>query len=109
MTTLFDKQEQELQQNPYIVMTAAAAMPSSCWGTYRRVAVVELDLEACEKYNIKEPKMISEHARGIKRIIAVWEKCNVGKTARCAYQRALAEAQALADEWNQRRFRGARK
>lgn len=26
----------------YVVMTAAACMPSSCWGRYRRVAVVEV-------------------------------------------------------------------
>jgi hypothetical protein len=27
----------------YIVQTAAASMPSSCWGTYRRVAVLEVE------------------------------------------------------------------
>ena len=26
----------------YIVKTAAAAMPNSCWGVYRRVAVLEV-------------------------------------------------------------------
>ena len=73
----------------YIVQTAAANMPSSCWGIYRRVAVLEID------GNVSEIKMISSRARGVRRVVKTWEKLNVGKTGRCAYNRALAEAAEL--------------
>lgn len=78
----------------YIVMTAAAAMPATCWGKYRRVAVVEVEQGAAW------PAMISERARGVVRIVATWERRNVGTTERCAYARALTEAQELADKLN---------
>lgn len=78
----------------FIVKTAAANMPSSCWGTYRRVAVLEV------KSNVKDVAMISSRARGVVRVVETWEKCNVGKTARCAYQRALADAAHLAKTLN---------
>jgi hypothetical protein len=74
----------------YIVKTAAAAMPNNCWGTYRRVAVLEV------QDGVADVAMISARARGVVRVVATWEKCNVGHTARCAYQKALAEAHALA-------------
>lgn len=73
----------------FIIQTAAANMPSSCWGIYRRVAVLEID------DNALEIKMISSRARGVRRVVATWEKLNVGKTERCAYERALAEAAEL--------------
>ena len=74
----------------YIIMTASAQMPNSCRGIYRRVAVVELTPGFT-----KTPKMISERAIGIKRIVETWERLNVGKTHRCAYQVALMEADEL--------------
>lgn len=77
----------------YIVMSAAAKMPSTCWGTYRRVAVLEVDIGA-------KPKMISERARGVVRIVRTWEKLNGGTTERCAYEQALAAARELARELN---------
>jgi hypothetical protein len=82
-------------QSRYIVMTASACMPASCWGVYGRVAVVELEPGFKSK-----PKMISDRAIGIKRVVETWEKCNVGKTERCAFARAEAEAHELADELN---------
>ena len=79
----------------FIVMTASASMPASCWGTYRRVAVVELE----DGFDSR-PEMISERAKGVKEIVQTWEKCNVGKTWRCAYNRAVTEANNLADTLN---------
>lgn len=76
----------------YLVMTAAERMPGSCWGRYRRVAVVEVDDGA------PLPKMISERAVGVKRIVGSWRRLNCGKTARCAYRRALAEAAELVQQ-----------
>jgi len=80
-------------ETKFIVMTSAAKMPQSCWGQYRRIGVLEIEAGS-------SPTMISERARGVVRVVETWEKLNVGKTARCAYQRALAEAEAMAAELN---------
>ncbi len=74
----------------YIIMTASAKMPMSCWGRYARVAVVETDLPEGQS-----PKMISKRARGLIRIVETWERLNVGTTEKCAFQRARTEAQEL--------------
>lgn len=78
----------------YIVQVATAKMPAKCWGRYNRVAVIEVHSD------LTRVKMISEHARGVIRIVATWEKCNVGKTARCAYRVALSEAEAMCARLN---------
>ena len=78
-----------MKQTRFVIQTAAAKMPISCWGKYRRVAVLEISSE------IESAKMISERAKGVVRVVQTWEKLNVGKTKACAYQRALAEARAL--------------
>lgn len=80
-------------ETTYIVKTAAAKMPNSCWGVYRRVAVLEIMAGT-------EPAMISKRARGVVRVVATWEKCNVGRTERCAYERALSEAYELVGALN---------
>jgi len=77
----------------FIVMTAAAAMPNSCRGVYCRVAVVETN-------QWQRPAFIGERARGCVRVVATWEKLNVGKTSACAYGRAMAKAEVLAAELN---------
>lgn len=68
-------------------------MPNSCWGRYRRVAVLEVETGTV-------PAMISGRARGVVRVVQTWEKRHVGTTDRCAYERAVAEAQELAAELN---------
>ena len=73
----------------YKLMTAAAQMPASCWGTYRRIAIVQIETADTV------PKMISERAIGVVEIVATWEKLHVGKTTRCAYAKALKEANAM--------------
>jgi hypothetical protein len=79
----------------FIVMSRSAHMPPGCWGQYRRVAVVETDLPG-----LVEPRMISERATGVVRIVDTWEKLNVGTSPRCAYRKALREAEALAEKLN---------
>ena len=78
----------------YIVKTAAASMPNSCWGVYRRVAVLEV------QDGVTDVAMISSRARGVVSVVSTWEKLNVGQTSRCAYRRALAEAQQMASDLN---------
>ena len=81
----------------FIVQTASASMPQSCWGHYRRVAVLEVPL------GVERASMISERAEDVIRIVESWERCNVGKTKRCAYERALAEATELAANLNRQK------
>jgi hypothetical protein len=80
----------------YIVQDAAAAMPSSCKGRYRRVAVLLVE----DGY--EHVSMISQHARGVIRVVQTWEKRNVGKTERCAFERAYTEAVEMAKTLNNR-------
>lgn len=81
----------------FIVMTATAQVPSRMRrnGSYKRVAVIEI-----EAGFEGTPSMISERARGVARIVETWERCNVGKTTRSAFARAMAEAEALAAKLN---------
>lgn len=74
----------------FTVLTASARTGATFYGQYRRVAVVELTAPDAQ------PRMISTRARGVKRIVRTWERLSVGKTARCAYRRALADAGNLA-------------
>ena len=78
----------------YIVKTSSAHMPQSCWGQYARVAVIEM------ADGFGAPSMISTRARGVVRVVRTWEDLHVGTTDRCAYARALVQAEALADELN---------
>ena len=77
----------------YVVKTSAAKMAASVKGQYRRVAVLEVDPGT-------EPSMISERARGVRRIVQIWDRLNVGTTDRCAYRVALAEAEAMVAKLN---------
>lgn len=44
--------------------------------------------------------MISKRARAVKRVVAEWERLNVGCTTRCAYEVALAEAREMCERLN---------
>ncbi len=85
-------------ETEFIVRTAAAHMPNSCWGVYRRVAVLEVIKGTV-------PAMISSRARGVVRVVATWERRNVGSTDRCAYERAVSAARAMAAELTAERLR----
>jgi hypothetical protein len=75
----------------FVVVSSAAAMPNSCWGVYRRVGVLEVEA------SVDVARLtIDERRKGVVRVVSTWERLNVGTTARCAYQRALAEARELA-------------
>ena len=73
----------------YRIKTAGASMPASCWGTYRRIAIVELEP------GHDDVARIDARAKGCARIVATWERLSVGKTERCAYARAMREAEAF--------------
>jgi hypothetical protein len=87
----------------YIIMTATAEMPASVRSKYGRIAVVEVDRTVLDALGIDTPRMISERARGVVRVVETWERLHVGvdvslglvasPTARCAFGRAMREAQ----------------
>jgi hypothetical protein len=92
----------------YIIKVSAAKMPQSCWGRYARIAVLEVEP------GVDAASMISERARGVRRIVRTWERLNVGSTDRCAFARAEREAEALverlsADEQRRARRRAQRR
>lgn len=78
----------------YHVIDSNAAMPSSCWGRYKRVAILRVDRH--ERPADFEPRAI-RNTRGVE-IVRSWERLSVGSTERCAYRAALALAHNLADE-----------
>jgi hypothetical protein len=82
-------------QTEFIVMTASAQVSGKArrFGRYRDVAVCEVEAG-------KRPKMISERARGMVRIITDSGPVSEGKTDQCAYARALREATAMARDLN---------
>ncbi len=84
-----------MSDTKFIVKSSTARMPQACWGTYRRVAVLEVVVDA------PEPRMISERARGVVTVVRTWERRSVGSTARCAYQVAIREAAELAAQLNE--------
>ena len=73
----------------YIIQTASEKMPGRCSGSYRKVAILEV-LDGVDKVS-----MISDRAKGVIRIVARWDRLSVGKTDRCAYRRALAQAEDM--------------
>jgi hypothetical protein len=84
----------------YIVMTAAAKMPSSCWGNYRRVAVVKVLTYDYNRGN--GPKQINSQHKACLRVVDLGHH-SVGKTERCAYAQALKRAKELAYRLNNAR------
>jgi len=65
-------------------------MPTSCRGRYRHVAVVAL----ADGYTAEEIAMISDRSRAVERVMWAAGAVNVGLTERCAFSRAIAEAEA---------------
>ena len=78
----------------YIVKSSRAKMPSSCWGHYGRVALLKVEA------GIERVSMISPRARGVIEVVKTWEKLHLGKTERCAFERALREAENMAAALN---------
>jgi hypothetical protein len=77
----------------FIVMSRAAKMPSSCWGRYRRVGLVEVQPELFPAGR-SEPNMLSDRARGVVRVLTTRESLHHGG-ARSASARACDELGAV--------------
>ena len=83
--------ETPMVRGNFAIISSADTSPG--FGEYRRIGLVELD-----KSVDTIPVMISQRARGSSRVIETWERLHVGKTNRCAYQRALVDALDRLDE-----------
>ena len=70
------------------IVDSCAKMPGSCWGRYRRVAVLEVK----DGY---QAKSIDARPHYVVRVVETWEKLNSGKGVRDAHTRALREAEEL--------------
>jgi hypothetical protein len=85
----------------WIVLTSSGQVAGKArkYGTYRKVALVKLR----QDYVARDlrPAMISDRAQGVVAVRQMGTH-SVGKTARCAYQRALAAAEAIALDLNTR-------
>lgn len=77
----------------YTIKVSRAKMPSSVkCSDYYRIGLLEIDSPDVQ------PKMISDRARGVVRVVAVWDRVYMGSTARCAYAVAMREAEAMRDQ-----------
>jgi hypothetical protein len=72
----------------WIVMTAAAHMPASCRGRYRKIAIVELREGAQDD----PPTRIDSRDKRILQVIQMGNH-HVGTSLRSAYIRALVDAE----------------
>jgi len=80
----------------FIVMERTAKPPGRLkGGCYIKVAVVEVEADF-----VGEPKMISERAKGVIRIVELWDQCYVGVTEKSAGFRARRDVQELCRKLN---------
>jgi len=81
-------------------MTSSAKSKRS-YGRYANVAVVQIN----QHYTAAglRPKMISERAKGILRIVWHSGRCHVGRTERGEYQQTLKRAEEMASRLNNAR------
>ncbi len=89
-------------ETEFIVMDSSAKMPSSCWGRYRRVALVEV-------IKGQRPARLGSSNKSIVKIHELWDKLHEGKTEACAYNKALREAREMCAAENKRLARNARR
>lgn len=88
------KIEAALHGTEYVVRTSSAHMPTSCWGRYENVALLEVVRGTV-------PAMISARARGVVRIVDYIGKLHSGSgSPRTAAAQTVAEFRAQADELN---------
>ena len=80
----------------FVVKWSTARMPGRCWGNYRKIAVLEVE----DGLTPQDIRKISVRGVGVIRVVEVWDKLNVGTTARSAFHKAMAEALELAGSLN---------
>ena len=81
-----------MSNTKFIVMDRKSNVRQLCSGTYRKVAVVEVEIGA-------DPESITVRSRGLVRIIGLWDCLNSAE-ADGAYKRVLAKAEAMCSHLN---------
>ncbi len=76
----------------YIIQTATAKMPGSCWGRYGKIAILRVE------NGVKRVSMISKRAKGCLEVVCVWDRLHIGRTDRCAFSRAMRDAEEMLAE-----------
>lgn len=73
----------------YAIIISQAKMPATCWGRYYRIGLVRYPADG------HTPKIIRGSSKRGHEVLRTWEKLNAGTTSRCAFERALAEAEEI--------------
>lgn len=80
----------------YIIQDASCSLPLTRWGSYRHVAVLQVDV------HLERVSMISLRAKGVHEI--VWDsgsRCATGRRTRASFCHACTVAQRMCDVLNQ--------
>lgn len=78
----------------FAIVSSSAKMPSSCWGKYCWVGVVRL----AEGFRGSDVRAISDRTRTVEEVLWGSGGVSVGRTERCAFARAVAEAREVMQE-----------
>lgn len=89
----------------FAVISSRSCMPSSCWGNYLDLAIVEVDRERVEREpDAWSTMMISERSRAVKRIVDSDGRLHEGGMVRSSAKKTLdvfiERADALAEGRN---------
>jgi len=74
----------------FIVVEKAASMPNTCWGRYRKIAVLEVE------DGVTDAKMISSRAKGVKRVVRIWNRLHLTRGYTFAWQAAVCDSSCAA-------------
>lgn len=85
-----------IDRSRFVVRISSARMPSSCWGRYEHVAVMEVD------WSVKSVHAIDDRPSYVRRIVRYWGRQYVGKTKRSAASIAYEQAKSLAERLNKK-------
>jgi hypothetical protein len=85
------KAPKKMSKTEFIIIDSSAKMPSTCWGRYRRIGVLEIEAGA-------RVSRIDARPRKVRRIVEIYDRLRYGATERSAYRIALAKAKALVSE-----------
>ena len=73
-----------------IVKVSQAKVPgASQEDRYMRIGLLEVE------EGLEDVSMISRRAKGVIRVVKTWERLYAGKTERCAFRKALKEAEEV--------------
>ena len=82
----------------FAVVTSCAKMPTSCWGRYLHVGLVELDrVRIADEPDSRWTITLTDRARAVIEVLVVHRACHAGEMVRSEARRSLDELIELAD------------